>query len=172
LYEGKLLDRDIHIAEFEIPTNSKWMGSTLKQLNLGQKYGVHISSILRGGRRVNIPDGSSIIFPCDVLEAIGSDEQFNALREAIEREVFSEDTEIEKRMMKLRQIIIAADSPFIGKTLIESGIRDRYNCMVVGLEEGKESLSPVKPHRKFEEGDILWIVGEQDDLDLLLKSDK
>jgi CPA2 family monovalent cation:H+ antiporter-2 len=167
LYEGKLLDRDIHIAEFEIPTNSKWMGSTLKQLNLGQKYGVHISSILRGGRRVNIPDGSSIIFPCDVLEAIGSDEQFNALREAIEREVFSEDTEIEKRMMKLRQIIIAADSPFIGKTLIESGIRDRYNCMVVGLEEGKESLSAFNPNRKFEEGDIIWIVGEQDDLNLI-----
>ena len=167
LYEGKLLDRDIHIAEFEIPTNSKWMGSTLKQLNLGQKYGVHISSILRGGRRVNIPDGSSIIFPCDVLEAIGSDEQFNALREAIEREVFSEDTEIEKRMMKLRQIIIAADSPFIGKTLIESGIRDRYNCMVVGLEEGKESLSAFNPKRKFEEGDIIWIVGEQDDLNLI-----
>jgi CPA2 family monovalent cation:H+ antiporter-2 len=42
--------------------------------------------------------------------------------------------------------------------------------MVIGLEEGKESLSPVNSSRKFEEGDILWIVGEQDDLDLLLKS--
>ena len=81
--------------------------------------------------------------------------------------MFSEDTEIEKRMMKLRQIIIAADSPFIGKTLIESGIRDRYNCMVVGLEEGKESLSAFNPNRKFEEGDIIWIVGEQDDLNLI-----
>ena len=167
LYEGKLLDRDIHFAEFEIPANSKWMGSTLKQLNLGQKYGIHISSILRGGRRYNIPDGESIIFPCDVLEVIGSDEQFNSFREAIERDVFSEDEELEKRVMKLRQLIIAADSPFIGKTLIESGIRDRYNCLVVGLEEGKESLSAVKPNRKFEEGDIIWIVGEQDDLDLI-----
>ena len=170
LYEGKLLDRDIHIAEFEIPYNSAWMGSTLKQLNLGQKYGIHVSSILRGGRRVNIPDGDSIIFPCDVLQAIGSDEQFNAFREAIEREVIGEDTELEKREMKLRQLIIGADSPFIGKTLIESGIRDHYNCMVVGLEEGKESLSAFKPNRKFEEGDIIWIVGEQDDLDFLLKS--
>jgi len=167
LYEGKLLDRDIHFAEFEIPANSKWMGSTLKQLNLGQKYGIHISSILRGGRRYNIPDGESIIFPCDVLEVIGSDEQFNSFREAIERDVFSEDEELEKRVMKLRQLIIAADSPFIGKTLIESGIRDRYNCLVVGLEEGKESLSAVKPNRKFEEGDIIWIVGEQDDLNLI-----
>ena len=171
LYAGKLLDRDIHIAEFKIPFNSAWMGSTLKQLNLGQKYGVHITSILRGGRRVNIPDGESIIFPGDVLKAIGSDAQFSAFREAVENEVVGEDPEIEKRDMKLRQLIIGTDSPFIGKTLAESRIRDLYNCMVIGLEEGKESLSPVRPHRKFEEGDILWIVGEQDDLDLLLKSD-
>ena len=170
LYEGRLLDRDIHIAEFAIPYNSSWMGSTLKQLNLGQKYGVHITSILRGGRRVNIPDGDSIIFPGDVLKAIGSDNQFTAFREAIEHEVIGEDPEIEKREMKLRQLIIGTDSPFIGKTLVESRIRDQYNCMVIGLEEGKESLSPVNPRRKFEEGDILWIVGEQDDLDLLLKS--
>ena len=167
LYEGKLLDRDIHIAEFEIPSNSRWMGSTLRQLNLGQRYGVHISSILRGGRRVNIPDGESLIFPGDVLQAIGSDQQFNAFREAIEKEVLGEDTELEKREMKLRQLILAADSPFVGKTLRESRIRDHYNCMVIGLEEGKESLSTVKPNYKFEEGDILWVVGEQDDLDLI-----
>ena len=75
LYEGKLLDRDIHIAEFDVPTNSLWMGSTLKELNLGKKYGVHISSILRGGFRMNIPDGDYTIFPCDRLQVIGSDEQ-------------------------------------------------------------------------------------------------
>jgi len=169
LYEGKLLDRDIHIAEFEVPYNSAWMGSTLKQLNLGQKYGVHISSILRGGRRLNIPDGDSVIFPCDTLQVIGSDEQFSTFREAIEHDVIGEDTELEKREMKLRQLIIGSDSPFVGKTLIESHIRDHYNCMVIGLEEGKESLSPFNPNRKFMEGDIIWVVGEQDDLDLLLK---
>ena len=165
LYEGKLLDRDIHIAEFEVPANSSWMGQTLKQLNLGNKYGVHVSSILRGGRRLNIPDGDSILFPGDVLQVIGSDEQFTAFRNAIETELLGEDNELEKREMKLRQLIIGSDSPFIGQTLIESGIRDRYNCMVVGLEEGKESLSPFKPTRKFQEGDIIWVVGEQEHLD-------
>ena len=75
LYEGKLLDRDIHIAEFDVPTNSMWMGSTLKDLNLGHKFGVHISSILRGNRRLNIPDGQDIVYPGDHLQVIGSDEQ-------------------------------------------------------------------------------------------------
>jgi CPA2 family monovalent cation:H+ antiporter-2 len=170
LYEGKLLDRDIHIAEFEVPSNSGWMGQTLKQLNLGQKYGIHISSILRGGWRLNIPDGDYIIFPNDVLQVIGSDEQFATFRQALEESLIGQDPDLESREMKLRQMIIGSDSPFIGKTLIESKIRDIYSCMVVGLEEGKESLSPYKPNRKFQEGDIIWVVGEENALEELLKS--
>ena len=170
LYEGKLLDRDIHIADFDVPFNSKWMGHTLRQLSLGRKYGVHISSILRGGFRLNIPDGNYIIYPGDRLQAIGSDDQLTKFRNAIESDVLGEDLELEKREMKLRQMIIAADSPFVGKTLEESGIRRLYNCMVVGLEEGKENLSPVSPTRQFEEGDILWVVGEQEDLDVLARA--
>ena len=169
LYEGRLLDRDIHIAEFEVPSDSLWMGQTLKQLNLGQKYGVHVSSILRGGHRVNIPDGDYIIFPYDVLQVIGSDAQFATFRDAIEKERFGEESDLEMREMKLRQLVIGSDSPFIGKSLIESGIRDIYSCMVVGLEEGQESLSAYRPNRRFQEGDIIWVVGEQEALDALMK---
>ena len=169
LYEGKLLDRDIHIAEFDVPTNSMWMGSTLKELNLGKKYGVHISSILRGGFRMNIPDGDYILYPCDRLQVIGSDEQMAKFAQALETDLIKEDVKLENREMKLRQLIISAESPFVGKTLEESGIRSLYGCMVVGLEEGKENLSPVSPKRRFQEGDIIWIVGEEESLNDLFK---
>ena len=167
LYAGRLLDRDIHIADFEVPSDSMWMGQTLKQLNLGKKYGVHISSILRSGWRVNIPDGDFMIFPGDVLQAIGSDEQFSVFREALENERLGVDPNAEKRIMQLHQLIIDNKSPFLGKTLIESGIRDLYSCMVIGLEEGKQNLSAFPPNRKFEEGDIIWLVGEQESLNAL-----
>ena len=170
LYEGKLLDRDIHIADFEVPYDSQWMGNTLKQLNLGHRYGVHVSSIMRGGHRLNIPDGDYLIFPGDKLQVIGSDDQLTKFRDAIDKEVLGEDPELEKREMKLRQLIIGSDSPFIGKTLEESGIRSLYSCMVVGLEEGKENLSSVSPKRRFTEGDIIWVVGEEEALQTLLHS--
>ena len=168
LYEGKLLDRDIHIADFEVPSDSLWMGKTLKQLNLGRKYGIHVSSIMRGGHRLNIPDGDYIIFPSDHLQVIGSDSQLANFGHALKTELMAEDHDLESREMKLRQLIIGADSPFIGKTLEDSGIRNRYSCMVVGLEEGKENLSSFPPQRKFHEGDIIWVVGEQESLDALL----
>lgn len=88
LYEGRLLDRDVHIAVFDVPMDSMWMGCSLKQLKLGQKYGVHITSILRANHRLNIPDGEYVIYPGDKLEIIGSDDQLNKFKQAVEKEVF------------------------------------------------------------------------------------
>jgi CPA2 family monovalent cation:H+ antiporter-2 len=166
------LDRDIHIADFTVPSNSMWMGSTLKELNLGKRYGVHISSILRGGFRMNIPNGDYLIFPGDHLQVIGSDEQLSRFRHDLESDLISEDLELENREMKLHQLIIGPNSPFVGKTMQESGIRSIYSCMVVGLEEGKENLSPVAPTRRFQEGDIIWVVGEEESLKALFSFSK
>ena len=164
LYEGRLLDRDIHIADIDVPENSLWAGKTLRELELRNKYGVHVSSILRGIQRINTPNGDMMIFPGDRLQAIGSDDQLTALSSAMNREIREKDPEIEKREMKLRQVIINADGAFAGKTMKESGIRDKFNCMVIGIEEGKENLSPVDPSRKLEKDDIIWIVGEEEDI--------
>ena len=165
LFEGKLLDRDIHIGDFDIPEDSTWIGRTLKDLQFRNRFGVHVSSILRGSLRINIPNGRQIIFPGDRISVIGSDEQLKNFSQAIANELIPEDPEIEKREMKLRKFILSDGTPFIGKTLAESGIRDRYGCMVVGVEEGQENLTLVDPQRKFEKGDIIWLVGEEADLE-------
>ena len=168
LYEGRLLDRDVHMAEFDIPMNTRWMGHTLRQLELGSKYGVHVTSILRANHRLNIPDGDYLIFPGDKIQVIGSDDQLSSFGQAVESEVFGEDLFFERHEMKLCHFVVGKDSPFVGQTLEQSGIRSLYSCMVIGLEEGKESLSQVKPSRRFKAGDILWIVGEQESIDALL----
>lgn len=164
LYEGHLLDRDVHIGEVIIPEGSRWAGKTLRELKVGNRFGVHVSSILRGRRRLNIPGGRTVLFPGDRVQAIGNDSQLAAFNKAVTHELYADDPDIEKREMHLRQIIISQDSPLVGKTLQESGIRDTYKCMVVGLEEGEENLTPIDPTRLFQIGDIVWIVGEEDNI--------
>ena len=164
LYEGHLLDRDIHISEIEIPENSTWAGLCLADLRLSNRFGIHVSSILRGHRRINIPGGDDIVFPGDKLQVIGSDSQLAAAHVAVAGDIEPDDPDIEKREMRLSQIVIDNHSPFVGKTLPETGLRSEFNCMVVGREEGKENLSMVGPTYKFRLGDILWIVGEDDAL--------
>lgn len=169
LYEGHLLDRDIHISDFDVPEDSSWGGKTLKELHLRERFGVDMSSIMRGSQRLNIPNGDTVIFPGDKLQVIGNDDQLQKFATALNTDLIPEDLEIEKREMKLRQLIISGKSEFCGKSLLESGIRDKYNCMVVGLEEGQENLTKIAPTRTFEKGDILWIVGEESDLQKIME---
>ena len=167
LYEGRLLDRDIHISEFEVPEDSTWCGKTLRDLHLRQRFGIDLSSIRRGQHRLNIPDGKMMIFPGDRLQVIGNDDQLQKFNQSLQSDLLPEDLEIEKREMRLRQLIISGSSEFLGKSLIDSGIRSKYSCMVVGLEEGRENLTHVSPNYVFQKGDIIWLVGEEEKLDLV-----
>lgn len=165
LFEGRLLDRDLHIADVNVPMDSLWAGKTLRELNLGARFGISISSIHRGGRRINIPDGHDIIFPGDTIHAIGSDDQLAVLNNALQTEVHPEDPDIEKREMKLYRLKVTKNSPFLNKTLITSQMRNKYNLMFVGLENGEESLMSVSTDYPFLEGDVLWVVGEIGDIE-------
>ena len=168
LFANHLIDRDIHIANLELPDDSLWAGKTLYSLKLRNRFGVHISSILRGSKHINIPNGGTILFPGDKLQAIGNDEQLTKLSKAMKAELQPTITDIEKHEMKLRSFTISKTSPFIGKTLKDSGIRDKYNCMVVGVDEGQQNLTLITPSRSLQAGDVLWVVGEEKDLERIL----
>ena len=163
-FEGHLLDRDIHISEFTVPENSSWAGQSLGQIEFRNRFGVHVSSILRGYQRMNIPGGDCIIFPGDQLQVIGNDEQLTQFGRTLDFETIPEDEHIEDREMKLQKFVISSKSKLIGTDLQNSGIRDQYNCMVVGIEEGQQHLTIINPSHVFQAGDIVWMVGERESL--------
>ena len=51
-----------------------------------------------------------------------------------------------------------------------SGIRNRYHCLVAGVEKSDGTLHTPDIKAPFEEGDILWIVGEKEDVEKVMES--
>lgn len=164
LFEGHLLDRNIHISEVELPADSLWAGKTLRELNFGKRFGVHVSSIQRGRIHINIPSANDMLLPGDVFRVIGNDEQLTKLTGSMNLEIQPEEDDTIDHEMQLRRLIIHSNSPFFGKSLIECGLKDKYNCMLVGLEEDEDALAQIPPTYRFEKGDILWVVGEKADV--------
>ena len=70
----------------------------------------------------------------------------------------------EKSEMALKQFIIDSDSVFLGKTIRESGIRDKYHCMIAGVESEDGTLMVPDVNAPLEEGDVVWVVGEKEDV--------
>ena len=168
-YAGRLLDRDLHLSDFLIPAESAWAGKTLRELDLGKKYDVHVASIIRGKHRLNIPDGNTCIFPNDLIQVIGTDEQLSLFFFFSEKAIHTyDDEDFGKHEMKLKQFVVAKDSPFVGHSIIECGIRNKYHCLVVGIESaGEDVLRTPQVHMPLKEDDVVWVVGEEDDLNQL-----
>lgn len=163
-YAGRLLSRDLHLTDFEIPGESEWVGKTLAELNFGKQYGVHVVSILRGKKRINIPGASVRLFPEDKIQVIATDEELNTFGVEMEKAAALETDVVEKSEMILRQFRVDDQSVFLGKTMRESGIREQYHCLIAGVERGGETLHAPDPHEPFLEGDVVWIVGENADV--------
>ena len=165
-YAERLLSKDLHLADFEVPEESIWGGRLLGDLKLGQRYEVNVVSIIRGTHYMNIPNGNDRIYPRDHIQVIGTDEQIERFSGALANTVIVE-AEYQDREMQLKQFLITEVSGFVGVKIKNSGIRDRYHCMIVGIETPDGILEKPEAERVFRVGDIIWLVGEKEALSRL-----
>ncbi|MEG0795514.1 MAG: cation:proton antiporter [Odoribacter sp.] len=170
-FAGHLLSRDLHLSDFVIPAESLWAGNTLAELGITSRFDVMVVAIFRGQSCINIPGGKERLFPQDRIQVIGSDEQLSRFGKKLEMMTLPPmDSDLSQSEMCLKQFIIDTNSPFSGKSIRESGIRDQYKCVVVGVERrGVVSLRNPDSATIFETGDLVWVVGEKLDVFELLK---
>ncbi len=161
-----LRSKNIHIEEFEISQSSPSVGKTLRELNFRQNTGVNIITIIRGSRKINIPDGNEHLYPFDKLVVSGSDEEMLKLSHYLEdrRMKASQVEEEAQHHISLSQYIIEPGCSLIGKTIAGAGIREKTECMVIGADRGDESIINISPSFMFNEGDVIWLAGEKDKL--------
>ncbi|RUM38164.1 MAG: potassium channel protein [Desulfobulbus sp.] len=61
----------------------------------------------------------------------------------------------------MEEIIVSEEASFVGKTLLESGLRKKYDIIVVAIKRGSQPMifNP-KPDTKIMAGDILILLGD------------
>lgn len=174
-YANTLRRRDVHLSQLALPEGSDWGGCTLSELKFGNSDGVMVAAIIRGQGRLNIPDGNTRLFPGDRLEVLGDDESLDALARRMNAEVSELTPNDQAHRLVLRQLLIGKASPFAGKSLFQSGIREQFQCMAVGIEDNSgdnETLDLATTDRPIRMGDTLWVVGEEDDVRRLAEANR
>lgn len=161
-YARVLRGRDLHIVRITLPFNSSWAGKTLAQLRIGNSAHVHVVAIIREKLRINIPGGGTMLFPGDVIELLGDDDSIENITKRVQAECVNTNETVGE--LKLKRMIVGAQSQLIGKFIKQSGIRDQYHCMVVGFENSDGILSIASADHVFSRGDTMWIVGAEDNI--------
>ncbi len=160
-----LLSKDIHLEEIEVSPDSPKAGRTLRDLKFRQRMGLSIVTIIRGTKKINIPDAYERIYPYDRLIVAGSDENLNNMIKVIEERNQAYEVEEEPQVhVALSQYVVDADSPMVGHTIKELNIQKKTECMIVSIDREDETIVSISPDFIFKEGDILLLAGERERL--------
>lgn len=162
---------DARIVHFTMPEGSSLIARPLHTLALRENYGVNIAMLKRNSYTIYAPDRNEKIYPGDVMYVIGTDEQIDQLKKFVEPtpEAVAK-ANIEHDEVVLRKIKIEHTTPVRGLTIRESGIREKTNGIIVGLERsGTRKLNPEST-TIFEDGDYIWIVGEGKLIEAFIKA--
>ncbi len=168
-YKRSDLLYNLHLVYFSVSPNSEYVGKKIIDAHIRQKYGVNIVSIARGNEHINIPDAMERIYPYDKIGVIGTDEQLEEFSKAIEQQEDIVGYNRDGKEVKLEHFVMEKDSHLIGRTVEESNVRENLNCLVVAIEREDGSLITNDTSADFREGDIIWIVGEKENIQMLKK---
>lgn len=113
-----------------------------------------------GEQRINIPGGEERLYPFDKLVVVGADVDLEHFRQYLVERYKKAQTDKEQTTheVNMEQFTIAEGSHLIGRTILESGIRDRSACLVIGIERGSSSIKNPSPSTVFEEGILYGLL--------------
>lgn len=163
-----LMPGPVGMAEFEIVTDSPFVGKTLLQLDIRRQWNVNVLAIRRDGhiRREllqNVPLAAG-----DWLLIQGEDGNLETLRQLLGFRVLDEAAtsayQIEDHLLN---ITIPENSSLVGKSLTESRLGRTYGLTALSLtRDGQPELVPG-PDTELAAGDALVVKGQPRNLAIL-----
>lgn len=160
-----LLDKNIHVEEFEVAQNSVITGKTLGELDFKKRTGVNVISIIRGDQKINIPDSEERVYPFDRLIVVGSDNEIQRFMQDIDkiRDIGSLPVDT-RHQICLSQYHINENSLLMNRSVSELRIREKANCMIVCIERNNIIISEIKAETVLQREDVLYLAGEKNNL--------
>ncbi|MDQ3276680.1 MAG: cation:proton antiporter [Bacteroidota bacterium] len=158
---------DAHIVPVVVPPTAACIGKSLVELRWRETIGINIVMIKRGEQHIPAPDKEQKVFPHDELLVLGTDHQIQRLKVLIRPE--QPTAFIEAEDVELYNYMVTEGSPLIGKTIRITGLREKANALVVGIENRTKRILNPESDTLLRENDMLFIVGNKRRVKSLLR---
>lgn len=152
---------DANIIDLEVNPHADYIGKTLAELEWREKFGINIVYIKRGETIIHAPSRYTRLYPFDLAGIIASDDQMIQFKQVFDSQEKPRNEVIEVENIVLQKIVVNEHNKLKGQTIRLSGIREKTNGLVVGIERNKSRILNPDSSTVFEWGDIVWIVGDR-----------
>lgn len=160
----KLFNIGEFLSEVQVVDSSKLAGKPMMDMNRIHKLDIDVLSIIRNDQKIVAPGPDEILVSGDILiiKALSQDladliDKTNVLLKGTKKTLQVEESMIKSRDTALVEVVLRDDSPIIGRTALETKLRNRYSINLVAVSrKGVYSVDRLKSIR-FRTGDILLI---------------
>lgn len=151
-----------HLLKLAIDYNSEAAYKNLIELQTREKYGINVIAIQREEEVIFAPRGDEKVYPLDLLLLLGKEEDLEAFRALTERREKKHHVTIDRlNHLSLSSHIISKNSSYLGKSIRESGIRENYRGIVIGLERHGKRYNNPDPSMILKEEDIILLLSSE-----------
>lgn len=150
---------DSHLVELKVTPESPLVGKKFSETQLRERFGITIALIERGQKLIAAPGRNEVLYPGDVLQVIGNDDQIHRFKAEVELQPL--ENAPEGFDYALMPVFVKPEASYANKIIRECGLREATRGLVVGIEKaGHRTLNPDST-TMIEPGDVLWIVGDR-----------
>ena len=171
----KWLDEDFSIFSFFVAPDMDFVGKTIQEIDWGRRDSVYIVKMRRGHKNIVMPKADTVILEGDKLYVVGDyasltvhtkilgiDANIRTLNKFMNTGY--EDTH---SALACAPIKVKGYEKYVGKPIKRSGILDKYQCMVLGIQSDGYTTTMPDANRLIKKGDILWVMGSNNHVGVL-----
>lgn len=159
----------MHITHLTMAPESNFVGKSIGDLNLRNRFGITLIHIKRGEKSIPIPMARELLMPYDELSIVGNDHNLRNFLNHTEQVRYQKHTTEPNDEMEMKQFWINKNSPLVGQTIAGSEMRPNLECMVIGMERVDGEVIEPRADVEFKAGDLLWLVGRKSSLKELVE---
>lgn len=159
--QSSLVPWSAHIVDMVVSQQAQYLGKTLLELAWREQYGINIAYIKRGERLIHAPNRDEKLFPLDHVGIIATDEQMQVFKAVFDATEPVEKDGIMINDITLQKIVVDEFTQLKDLSIRESGIRERTQGLVIGIERAHTRLLNPDSTTVFEWDDIVWLVGDR-----------
>ena len=166
----EILQENCHLQKMTLSPDSVYSGKLIKETDFRDNYNVSVVSVERGKQLIELPKSDFRLYPYDKITFVGHEDHLRLLLgkiEAFDDTLIQEHDESDVDMYKVE---VRPDSPYIGVALMDSGLAEEYEAMIIAIErEGHFILNP-SAKITFQPNDMVWFVAQKSKAEILIHS--
>jgi len=158
----EILQENCHLQKMTLSPDSVYAGKLIKDTDFRDNYNVSVVSVERGKLVVELPKSDFQLFPFDKITFVGHEDHLRLLVGKVE--VFDDQLiqEHEEGEVDLYKVEVESDSPLIDVALMDSGLADKYDAMVIAIERDGQFILNPSARITFKPADLVWFVAQKD----------